>query len=136
MQTRYVRLVCRSRHDDFLMYLDAAVETTEQGSAIVDKAMMCGFMRSDSGDLNPFVVRKEKRDPDATHQLSHVVDFGTDYDEDTSRYFYTNLPSKPIQKATQFTVRWYDDTQYRHVDHTYEIREIVDLLRQQSLESL
>ena len=114
MQTRYLRLVCHSRHDDFHMYLDAPVETTGQGSTIVDKALLCGFMRSDSGDLNPFVIKKDKRDPDAKHNLGHLVDFGTDYDDDTSRYFYTNLPSKQIQKAALFTVRWYDDTQYAH----------------------
>lgn len=136
MQTRYLRLVCRSRDDDYPMYLDAPVETTEQGSTIIDKAIMSGFMRSESGLLHPFVLRKDKPDPDANHKLSHLVDFGTDYADDTARYFHTNLPSKQIQKATQFTIRWYDTNQYRYTDHTYRIWEIVDLIRQQSLESL
>lgn len=130
MQTRYLRLVCRSRHVDYPLYLDAPVETTATGCSIVAKAMMCGFMRKESGDLHPFVVRRDKQDADEARQLSHLIDFGTDYDE-PGRYFQTNLPSKQIQKAEQFTVRWFDEERRQFIDNIYEIREIIDLLRQQ-----
>ncbi|MCH4549425.1 MULTISPECIES: hypothetical protein [Rhizobium] len=136
MQTRYLRLVCRSRDIDYPMYLDAPVETSDGRSTIVGKAMMCGFMRKEGGDLHPFVLRKDKPDPDATHLLGHVVDFGTDYEDPNVRYFHTNLPSKRIHKAEQFTVRIFDDSLHEYVDNIYDIQEVIDLVRQQPVEDL
>ncbi len=135
MQTRYLRLVCRSREIDYPMYLDAPVETTGDGSMIVAKAMMSGFMHSDGSDLHPFVMKKEKADLEAKHRLTHLIDFGTDFVE-PERYYHTNLPSKCIHKAAQFTMRWFDEDRNDYVDYIYEVREIIDLLRQQAVESL
>ncbi|AWM28742.1 hypothetical protein [Sinorhizobium fredii] len=109
------------------MYLDAPIETTEDSSTVITKAVLCGFMGNINGEMHPFVLRKDKSSPGSP--LPYELDFGADYQE-PFRFFKTNLPSKSIRKATQFTISM-DFKEY-----VYEIREIIDLLRLQPLDSL
>lgn len=109
------------------------VETTEAGSSIVTKSLLSGFMGSLSDGLHPFLLRREKADTPSP--LSFQIDFGTDFEE-PYRYYATNLPSKTISKAAQFTISMFDEGLRSFQEHIYEVREIIDLLRHQSIDSL
>ncbi|WP_085026142.1 hypothetical protein [Ensifer aridi] len=133
MQTRYLRLVCRTNDFDAPIYLDAPVETTAESSTINTKGVRCGFEGNIDGGMYPFILRKDKDNPGSP--LAYLFDFGTQHGE-PYRHYRTNLPSKNIGKATQFTVRWFDEDINKFIDTIYEIREVIDLLRQQPIDSL
>ncbi|MGO4570175.1 hypothetical protein AB4Z52_35410 [Rhizobium sp. 2YAF20] len=115
------------------MYLDAPVETTEKGSVILTKSVLSGFMGNLHGDLHPFVLRKEKADTPS--RLSYQIDFGTDFEEPYRR-FTTNLPSKSISKAVQFTISMFDEGLRGFREYIYEVREVIDLLRHEPIDTL
>lgn len=58
MQIRYLQLVCRSNDVDYPMYLDAPVETTEESSTFITKAILCCFMGDINSEIHLFVPRK------------------------------------------------------------------------------
>ena len=133
MPLQYLRLVCRSEECDYPMYLDAPIETNEAGSFILIKSLLCGFFGDLAGTLNPFVLRKE--DADTRSRLPYPIDFGTDF-EGQDRQYTTNLPSKSISKGTQFTICMYYSKLGSYKEHIYEVRDIIDPLRQKAIDSL
>ncbi len=134
-ETKYFRLkaIDLSAPSDYPMYLDAPVETTEEGSFILMRSALCGFFGDFREYLNPFVLRKEKSG--ALTGMNYIMDFGSDF-EGRDRQYTTNLPSKKLSKGTQFTVAMYDNNTGSVKEYVYVIRDIIDLLNQQKVDSL
>lgn len=137
MSSRYLRLVCRPTQSDlksYPMFLDAPVESSDEGSFIIMKGVLCGFMGEVNGDVDPFILRKDKSNE--LLALPYRLDFGSYYGEDRYRYYNTNIVSKNISKGTQFTIRWFDEDNADFEEKIYEVREIVDLVNGRPLDSI
>jgi len=134
MTTRYVRLVGRcADYEDYPMYLDAPVETTEEGTSMITKAIMCGFMGKMGGEFHPMVLRKDKSEH--SPHFPFVMDFGSGCAE-YERYYWTNLPIKRIAKGAQFTIGFPGEEPHSFEEAIYKIVEIIDPVRQQAIDTL
>lgn len=128
-----LKAIDHSDHSNYPMYLDAPVETTEEGSFILTRSPLCGFFGDFREVLNPFVLRKEKSG--TFSGMDYIMDFGSDF-EGRDRQYTTNLPSKKLSKGTQFTVRMYYNDAGSFKEHVYLVRDIIDLLDHQAVDSL
>lgn len=119
MTTRYVRIVAQTNSGDYPMYLDAPTEAIDGVSKIAMKAVLCGFFGNIDGEVDPFILRRE-RSNDAD-RLPHLLDFGTVWIEH-DRFAGTNLLGKSVDVGQQFTVRFYNGD-----ESVYVIKQIVNL---------
>lgn len=133
MAVRILRIIGRCDDDlDYPLYIDAPVDAA---GMIVTKAWSFGFMGKTLRDrLHPFIGRLDKDEPPP--HFPFLLDFGTDF-SDSDRFYWTNLTLKRIRKGEQFTIRMPSVGEKTGFgEWIYEIRELIDMVQQQPIDSL
>ena len=115
---KIVRIVGKPKKNDE-HNLSITIELGLDNGKMEDKKVFFGFLGAlrDDSELYPFIVYADGR-----------IDFGSDNDE-SFRYGRTTLRERKIEVGTLFSVDVAYGEPLRHKEFTYEISQIVDLLK-------